>query len=313
MTEYNILVCATVHGNNDLRNYFYALLTSLSFVLSFSFAPSFALSNRDLFQQAGSYETQGQINKAKQTYGQISDAPVNSQDPLVFRSKVRIARLTLEQGSLKQTNAVYLAALKLTPEQMKKDPELMIDLDDLAESYLKLAKKTPDGKELHLHALQLRLKIDPNHPSISDSYRQLATYSLYHADFAEASRFISTSIERQKNADTPKKLNSLVADQVMLLGIFVSQNRWAESEKMTKTMLLETGKHPTLHWVWPELHGVLAKCYMHRAQYDLSDAEYQSAIDLTKKYPGARPELAGECLKGIKENLVLRQKKKKNH
>lgn len=293
-----------------MRNYFYAQLTSLFFVFSFCFEPSFALSNRDLFQQAGSYETQGQIAKAKQTYGQISDA-VNSQDPLVFRSKVRIARLTLEQGNLKETDAVYQAALRLTPEQMKKDPELMIDLDDLAESYLKLAKKTPHGKELLLHALQLRLKIDPNHPSIRDSYRQLATYSLCHADLPGAARFISTSIERQKNANTPKKLNSLVSDQVLLLGIYIGQDRWAESEKMTKTMLLETAKHPTLHWVWPELHGVLAKCYVHRGQYDLSDSEYRSAIDLTKKYPGARPELAGECLKGIKENMVLRQKRKK--
>ncbi|MFA6209551.1 MAG: hypothetical protein WCT03_11445 [Candidatus Obscuribacterales bacterium] len=312
MTEYNILVCATDHGNNDLRNYFYARLTSLFLVFSFSFEPSFALSNRDLFQQAGSYETQGQINKAKQTYGQISDA-VNSQDPLVFRSKVRIARLNLEQSNWKEANAIYQAALKLTPEQMKKDPELMIDLDDLAESYLKLAKKTPDGKMLHLHALQLRLKIDPNHPSIRDSYRELASYSLYHADLAEAARFMTTSIERQKNANTPKKLTSLASDQVMLLGIYIGQKRWAECEAKTKTMLVETSKHPTLHWVWPELHGVLAMCYAHRGEYDLSDSEYRSTIALSKKYPGVRPELIAECWQGIKNNMVLRQKKKKNH
>lgn len=270
------------------------------------------MSSQDLFRQAGSYETHGQIAKAKQAYGQIvKQQQSNPQDPLVFRSQVRMARLSVAHGEPQAANDVYLAAMKLTPEQIQRDPELMIDMDDLAESYSAQAKGNKEWKSLLLRALELRKKIDPMHPNVNESYRQLAAHSIGSGDLAAAERYIRLAIDRQKSAESSAMVGRLISDRIVLLGICNAQNRWAESEQMTKEMLVQTAKYPTLNWCWPSLRCVLARCYSRRGQYDLSDAEYRSAIDVARKYSSATSKFCAECQQGIKANSEQRQRQKR--
>lgn len=102
---------------------------SSAFLVTFIGRSPAALLSQDLFRQTGSYETHGQILKAKQTYNQIlNERQSDPSDPLVLRSQVRMARLSVPQGDIKAADSVYHAAMKLTPEQIQKDPELMIDI-----------------------------------------------------------------------------------------------------------------------------------------------------------------------------------------
>ena len=264
-----------------------------------------------MFRLACSYETQGQIAKAKQAYGQIvKEKLANSRDPLVFRSRVRMARLSLTQGEIQVADSVYQEALKLTSEQIQREPELMIDMDDLAESYVAQAQGKKDGKPLLLHALELRKKIDPQHPNVNESYRQLAAYSIRYGELPEAERYIKFAIDRQKNAETSAAVGRLTSDRIMLLGVYNTQERWAEAEQLTKEMLVQTARYTSLHWCWASLHCVLARCYSRRGQYDLSDAEYRSAIAVAKKYSGVTKDFYSECQRAMKANSEHRQKRK---
>lgn len=263
-----------------------------------------------MFRQAGSYETQGQTLKAKQAYGQIvKEQQGNAQDPFVIRSQVRMARLSVSQGDIKAADPAYQAAMKLTPEQIQRDPELMIDMDDLAESYAAKAKNNKEGKPLLLRALELRKKIDPQHPNVNESYRQLAAQSIRYGELNEAERYIKLAIERQKHVETSAMMGRLTSDRIILLGIYNSQKRWTESEQLTKEMLLQTAKYPTLNWCWPSLHCVLARCYSRRGQYDLSDAEYRSAIAVAKKSSSVTSDFYIECQRAMTENRDQRKKR----
>ncbi len=274
-----------------------------------------ALSNQELFRQAGSLETQGQVEKAIAAYKQIEIGPVgsaglsvNGQDSYPFRSKLRVARLRLMQGREKDADAIYSLALKVTPEQAKRDPELMVDMDDLAESYAAAAKCAKDGKAMLLRALELRKAIDIDHPRLRDSYRELATYLIGHWQFAEAERYIKVSIERQKQVVSPKKLTNLTADRVLLMGIYVMQKQWNKTEAMAKEMLVTTANQPTIGWCVPGLHYTLGRCYSEKKQFDLSDSEYRTAIELAQKYPGTAGALISDSAKGIEANKELRKR-----
>ncbi len=286
---------------------------ALLFLIVLAFPQSaFALSSQDLFRQAGSYETHGQIVKAKQTYSQIlKERQSDPNDPFVWRSQVRMARLSVAQGDIKAADSVYHAAMKLTPEQIQKDPELMIDMDDLAESYVAQARGNRQGKPLLLRALELRKKIDPKHPNVNESYRQLAAHSIRYNELPEAERYIKLAIGRQKDAVSSSAVGRVTSDRIMLLGIYDNQKRWTESEQLTKEILLQTSKYPGLHWCWPSMHCALAKCYSRRGQYDLSDTEYQKAIAVAKQFPGATSEFYAECQKAMKLNGELKRKGRK--
>lgn len=283
------------------------------------FAPqsACALSTKDLFKQAGSYETQGEQQKAKQAYSLLIDGQsANSHDPYVSRSRVRLGRIYLEQGNLAAADDVYRAVLKLDAEQIKAEPELMIDMDDLAEIYVVQSKKVKDGKQLLLRALEVRKKIDPNHPRVNESYRALATYMIMHSDLAQAKSYITHAINNQKSADTPKKLDRLASDQMLLLCVLVSQKNWQECELTAKKFLSQDTKHPTLHWCWSQIYAILALSYSRQGKYDLSDGEYKNAIEVTKRFAALNPAVAKEfsakCQKSIEENKVLRQKVSKH-
>lgn len=265
-----------------------------------------------MFRQAGSYETQGQILKARQTYDQVlKQCQSHPDDPLLLRSQVRMARLSVAQSDIKATDSVYRAALKLTPEQIQKDPELMIDMDDLAQSYVAQARGNKEGKPLLLRALELRLKIDPKHPNVNESYRQLAAHSIRYSEMTEAERYIKIAIERQKDASTSSALGRLTSDRIMLLGIYDNQKRWAESEQLTKEILLQTANYPGLNWCWISMHCALGKCYSRRGQFDLSDSEYRKAIAVAKQFPGANSEFYAACQQAMKMNAEQKRKQKR--
>jgi len=284
----------------------------LLFLLSTWPQSAVALSSQDLFRQAGSYETQGEILKARQTYDQVlKQCQSHPDDPILFRSQVRLARLSVAQSDIKAADSVYRAALKLTPEQIQKDPELMIDMDDLAESYVAQARGNKEGKPLLLCALELRLKINPKHPNVNESYRQLAAHSIRYNEMPKAEHYIKIAIERQKDASTSSALGRLITDRIMLLGIYDNQKRWAESEQLTKEILLQAANYPDLHWCWISMHCALGKCYSRRGQFDLSDSEYRKAIAVAKQFSGASSEFYTACQQAMKMNAEQKRKVKK--
>lgn len=275
-----------------------------------------AVSNQELFRQAGSLETQGKVEDAIAAYKQIAErgqagkaaVSVSEHDSFSLRSRLRLARLRLSQGRVQDADAVYQLALSVSAEQAKSDPELMVDMDDLAESYSALAKKGKDRKAMLLRALELRKKIDPDHPRVRDSYRELTSYLILYGELAEAERYIKISIDRQKNAVSPKKLIDLTSDQILLMSIYIVQKQWGKTEVLAKEVLAKAENQPALSWSLPGLRFTLAKCYGQRRRFDLSDIEYRKAIDLAKRNPSTAGQMIQDCLKGIEENKLSRKR-----
>ena len=273
-------------------------------------SPANAAALADAFDEATSAETRGQYREAITTYQKIIETATKANEiTWAARSKARIARLLVNKGLIKEAEPLYLQLLKLTPVQFKNDPELMVDLDDLAESYNALAKKLPNAKESLFHALALRLAVDPHHPNVNQSYRHIALYMLNHGDRAAAERYIKHGIELEKHCP-PDKLYRLVQDHALLASIYMQGNEWLKADQITREVLARTEKYPFLSWAWPQLHYTLGQCYSHRFQYAESDREYQLGLSLAKQYPNPNGDISPECIKGLKENAILKVKNK---
>jgi tetratricopeptide (TPR) repeat protein len=279
-------------------------------VITLLTAPAQSATLDDTFDQATSAETHGQFREAMAGYQKVIEASAKTnEDAWAARSKARIARLLVNKGLIKEAEPLYLQSLKLTQAQFRKDPELMVDLDDLAESYTAQSKKLPDAKECLFHALALRLVVDPHHPNVNQSYRQIALYMLGRGDRAAAERYIKQGIELEKNCP-PSKLYRLVQDQGLLASIYMQSNDWVKAEQTTRELLTQAEKYPFLSWAWPQLHCTLGQCHSQRYQYEESDREYQLALTLAKKYPNPNGDISPECVKGLKENAILKLKNK---
>lgn len=280
----------------------------------------------DAFDEATSAETHGQYREAIASYQKVIESASEANEVTwAARSKARIARLLVNKGQIKEAEPLYLQLLKLTPVQFKNDPELMVDLDDLAESYTLQSRKLPtaknsakesakelakaSAKECLFHALALRLAVGPHHPNVNQSYRHIALYMLSQGDRAAAERFIKQSIELEKHCP-PDKLYRLVQDQALLASIYMQGNEWLKADQVTREVLARTEKYPFLSWAWPQLHYTLGQCYSHRFQYAESDREYQLGLTLAKQYPNPNGDISPECLKGLKENAILKVKNK---
>lgn len=282
------------------------LLCALLLVCS----PANAAALADAFDEASSAETHGQYREAIASYQKVIEAASKTNEiTWAARSKARIARLLVNKGLIKEAEPLYLQLLKLTPVQFKNDPELMVDLDDLAESYNALTKKLPNAKECLFHVLALRLAVDPHHPNVNQSYRHIALYMLSQGDRAAAERYIKQGIELEKHCP-PDKLYRLVQDQALLASIYMQGNEWLKADQITREVLARTEKYPFLSWAWPQLHYTLGQCYSHRFQYAESDREYQLGLSLAKQYPNPKGDISPECIKGLKENAILKVKNK---
>lgn len=282
----------------------------LLFALLLLAPPAQSAALADAFAEATSAETHGQYREAMASYQKIIETATKTNDTTwAARSKTRIARLLVNRGLIKEAEPLYLQILKLTPAQFNDDPELMVDLDDLAESYTAQSRKLPTAKECLFHSLALRLAVGPHHPNVNQSYRHLALYMLNHGDAAAAERYIKQSIELEKNCP-PNKLYRLVQDQGLLARIYMNNSEWIKAEQTTKDLLAQTEKYPFLSWAWPQLHCTLGQCHSQRYQYEESDREYQLALVLAKKYPNPNGDISPECIKGLKENAILKVKNK---
>ncbi len=264
----------------------------------------------DDFARANSADTHGRTKEAIALYNKIIDSSNKDKNATwAARCRARIARLLVIQGKLKEAEPLYLQTLKVTPALFKQDLELMVDIDDFAESYNALAAKSTEAKECLFHALALRLAVDPHHPNVTQSYRHIALYMVNHGDRAAAERYIKQGIELEKNCP-PDKLYRFIQDTGLLASIYMHGSEWIKAEQTTRDLLAQIEKYPFLSWAWPQLHCTLGKCHSEQFQYEDSDREYQLAIALAKKYPNPNGDISPECVKGLKENAILKVKNK---
>jgi|GEM_PF-706958 len=261
-----------------------------------------------LFLQANSAETQRWPKKAIALYEQII-AEKMTHDPrsfLILRCRIRIARIYIDHGQMEKAERTYQEVLKLDKAQLNQEPELLVEMDELADSYSNLSLKQ-NTKECLTHALQLRKSIDPRHPKVFISYRDLSMNAHNHGEKIEAINYIKSAIAIEKTF--PRyKYDQLINDQLILTSLYIRANEIDKSEQQAREILKTSKDFPTLRWSWSRCHYELGRCFAIKYDYDKSDLEFKTALELIKKCPSKRGDVSLLCLQAMQENVALRIK-----
>jgi tetratricopeptide (TPR) repeat protein len=270
-----------------------------------------AATKSDLMLQATSAETQGEPRKAIALYQKVVavEQKKGPDNTLAARAQLRIATIQVTEGELAAAEPAFKQAINLKSAMCEQEPELMVDMDDMAEAYMAQSKKNATAKDCMLHALALRQKIDPKHPNVAITYRYLALYALNHGDWRGAENYLKQGLELQKNC-TASKLGRLLNDRALLTSIYITHDEWAKAEQLTRESLAQAQSINSATWAWPLLHFTLGRCHSQRAEYDDAGKEYELAIALAKKYPNPQCDISPEVHKAIQANMLLKQKQK---
>lgn len=288
-----------------------SVLSSLILLsVSFQFTSAVAAPKSTLMLEANSAETQGNPRKASELYNKIVAAELKNPDSTeAARAQLRLANIHINVGELTAAEPGFKVAIGLKPEMLKRETELMVDMDDMAEAYFAQSKKNVAVKECLTHALALRQKIDAKHPNVAVTYRHLALHMLDRGDWRAAEAYLKQGMVLQKNC-SPSKLGRLISDRALLTSIYITHDEWAKAEQLTRESLVQSQNVETVTWAWPLLHYTLGRCHSQKEEYDDAGREYETAIALAKKFPNPQCDISPEVHKAIQNNLLLKQKKK---
>ncbi len=263
-----------------------------------------------LFLEANSAKNQQLPKKAIALYEQLIAEKMRQDphSPFILRSRIRIACILLDTGQMDKAEHTFKEVVKLAASRLKEDRELLVEMDEFADSYRNLALKQ-NTKECLIHALQLRKRIDPHHPRVYISYRDLAIYAHNHGDDRSAISYIKSAIEIEKNFSR-FKTDQLINDQLVLTSLYGTTNEFDKSEKQAKQILQLSKNAPDLRWSWSRCHYELGRCFAKKYDYDKSNLEYNTALELIRKYPSRRGDVSLLCLQGLQENATLKVRNK---
>ncbi|NJL73227.1 MAG: hypothetical protein HC888_17650 [Candidatus Competibacteraceae bacterium] len=192
-----------------------AALLSAAVILTATHAPSCRAADqiKDVFKQADSAEIQGDEAEALKIYTNLIESLKNSDqnNPKLARAEARIARLHLLSNQYDKATPFCDKLLKTYHERAAEDPELMVDLDDLSNVYLKFKDDNVRGLDCLQRSLKIREFINHKHPHLPENYRLLSTCMLTRNDYASAISWIGKAIAVDRTYPR-QKLDRLVHD-----------------------------------------------------------------------------------------------------
>jgi tetratricopeptide (TPR) repeat protein len=161
----------------------------------------------NLFHEADSAETEKNYPRAIEKYTTLIKS-LKVQDPnniKMARAKARLARLYVQQAKYDQAEPLFSSIMRIDRKMLQKDPEYMIDLDDLSDAYLNLENDKRYGFESQKHSLLLRQYIDPHHPHLAESYKHLAESCARAGNYKDAIHAAETMVAIQRTYSLQKK------------------------------------------------------------------------------------------------------------
>ncbi|MBU6453661.1 MAG: hypothetical protein KGS72_17915 [Cyanobacteria bacterium REEB67] len=189
----------------------------------------------DLFNEADSAETGRNYSKAIQKYTDLIKI-LKEKDPTnikIARAKARLARLFIQQAHFDQAEPLFASIMHLDRKEMQKDPEYMIDLDDLSDAYLDLEKDKRYGFESQKHSLLLRQYINPHHPHLAESYKHLADSFARAGDYKDAINAAESMVAIERTYSLKKK-SALAFDLVLLAQYKFSAHDYSGAKKAAR-------------------------------------------------------------------------------
>jgi len=279
--------------------------------------PAFAGSNTladTMFKAADSADINEDYQDASAKYLDLI-SKIRQSDPgnlKILRAKARLARIYIVEKKFDKAEPLFYGLVNVGRSKLDKEPELMIDLDDLSDAYLKLGTDTHYGYESMKRCLELRLYINPRHPHLPEVYRDLSEYCTRCSNTKDAINWILKAIEIEKQYSLQKQA-ALVQDESYLAGIYVSANALDKAQTIGLEGLNTVKKCNCGTSHLAQFRVTLGRIYTRKGLFDQADQEFQKvlkAIDTSDKYAETSRTVTIGCMK---ENEIARRNAKAHH
>ena len=243
-------------------------------------------SAKDLFMVADSADTHEKYEQAIKLYENLIKQ-LNATDPSnakIERAKVRAARIYLTTGQYDKATP-YFKELSTKVINVDKDPEIMVDLDDLSNAYLKYKDDPSRNMEALQRCLAVRQIINPRHPYLVESYRLLSNCCTSHKQYDQAIAWIRKAIDIDKQM-SPTKRSYLAADTKTLAAIYVEKKAYKEALDAAGESLKVCEQFQCALWLEGELHLLMGQVLTSMQKYPDAEKEFKLAITTATKTHG---------------------------
>jgi len=229
-----------------------------------------------------------------------------------LRAQARLARVYILQGKFDKAEVYFKSLISAPPNIVKEDPELMVDLDDLSDAYLKLQNNNHYGYESLKRSLVLRRSINHNHPHLCESYRQLSQFCMRCSNYKESIFWILKTIEIEAKLPPTKQAN-LVVDKAFLAGLYYYNNQFEEALKTADDTLANIKTCACSKQMAGQMHMLKGRVNSSQKKFDQADKEFKLALD-EQTGNSQTEQFAAQMIKVYRQkNEELRKKSRSRH
>jgi tetratricopeptide (TPR) repeat protein len=233
-----------------------------------------------MFEAANSADIAEQYDDAARKYKDVivKFRESDPDNPFRLRAKARLARVYILQGKFNEAEPIF-SSLILVCDRSKLDsiPELMIDLDDLSEAYWIMPKEKKYRYESLKRCVELRKRINPNHPRLVPVYRDLAEYTLVCNNSDESITWINKAMDMERKL-LPVKQFELPRDLSFLASLYYVRRDYNKAQQAAESGIALLRRFPSLKLLATQLHTTLGRIYTAEHLYDKANIEYQTAL-----------------------------------
>lgn len=269
---------------------------------------------KDVFKQADSAEIQGDEAEALKIYTNLIESLQKSDqnNPKLARAEARIARLHLLNNQYDKATPFCDKLLKTYHERAAEDPELMVDLDDLSNVYLKFKDDKTRDLDCLNRSLKIREFINHRHPHLPENYRLLSACMLNKNDFPSAINWIAKAIAIDRTYPR-QKLDRLVHDLTIQGTIHIKAKNFKAAQASFVDSLNVGKQSGCSDWLVGQCYLHLGYCLMMQKRFDDADENYKLALTKLKDCPAKLQYLKLLLADHMKENELQRNQSRKSN
>ncbi|HNG19445.1 MAG TPA: hypothetical protein PKN86_17850 [Candidatus Obscuribacter sp.] len=269
---------------------------------------------KDVFKQADSAEIQGDEAEALKIYTNLIESLQKSDqnNPKLARAEARIARLHLLNNQYDKATPFCDKLLKTYHERAAEDPELMVDLDDLSNVYLKFKDDKTRDLDCLNRSLKIREFINHRHPHLPENYRLLSACMLNKNDFPSAINWIAKAIAIDRTYPR-QKLDRLVHDLTIQGTIHIKAKNFKAAQASFVDSLNVGKQSGCSDWLVGQCYLHLGYCLMMQKRFDEADENYKLSLTKLKDCPAKLQYLKLLLADHMKENELQRNQSRKSN
>jgi len=264
---------------------------------------------KTIFKQADSAEIHGDNAGSIKLYLHLIDTIGKSDptSPRILRARARIARLHLLEHEYDKATP-YVKSILIAPQsRVSEDPELMVDIDDLSDAYLRYQKDPVNGYNSLVRSYKLRCFINPKHPHLPETYQSFARYEQAHGNFDKAIEWLQKAVAIESTYP-PQKLERYVHDMTMIYAIYQQKGDNKAAESVMRDCLAVCVKSKCADYLKGQTYLNIGYALMKQKQYEKADENFKLAGENLKSCPPQYSYICSVLEARVRENNAWRTK-----